>query len=62
MDDYTTLTQGTTQTEVSMLYVILVVFIGYLAANKEEIENYLWLEFFQTENSTVHACFSEDYS
>jgi hypothetical protein len=62
MDDHTTLTKSTTQTRQGLLYVILAVFTGVLAANNEDLENYLWLEFFQTENSTVHSCFSGNYS
>jgi hypothetical protein len=62
MDDHTTLPKSTTQTGVSLFYVILAFFGGVLAANTADLENYLWLEFFQTENSTVHSCFSENYS
>jgi len=62
MDDHTTLTKSTTQTRQGLLYVILAFFKGVLAANIADLENYLWLEFFQTENSTVHSCFSENYS
>ncbi|WP_421846629.1 hypothetical protein [Marinomonas sp.] len=62
MDNHTTLTLGTTQTSIGLLYVILAFFIGVLAANNADLENYLWLEFFQTENFTVHSCFSENYS
>ncbi|MFQ3185615.1 MAG: hypothetical protein ACJA2U_001738 [Marinomonas primoryensis] len=62
MDDHTTLPKDTTQIDAERLYVILAVFTGGLAANNGDLENYLWLEFFQTENSTVHSCFSENYS
>jgi hypothetical protein len=62
MDDYITLTRSTTQTYTSMLYVILALFIRRLEADTKELENYLWLEFFQTENSTVHTCFLGNYS
>jgi|TARA_R110001606_G_scaffold77338_3_gene178699 hypothetical protein len=62
MDDHTTLPKSTTQTSIGLTYVILALFIGVLAANSEDLENYLWLEFFQTENSTVHSCFSGNYS
>jgi hypothetical protein len=54
MDDHTTLPKSTTQTDIGLLSVILAFFIGGLAANNADLENYLWLEFFQTENSTVH--------
>jgi hypothetical protein len=54
MDDHTTLPKSTTQTGIGLLSVILAFFIGGLAANNADLENYLWLEFFQTENSTVH--------
>ncbi|MEP0072838.1 MAG: hypothetical protein ABJE79_09040 [Marinomonas sp.] len=62
MERHTTSQMGTTQIYASPLSVILAVFIGYLAVNNQELENYLWLEFFETENSTVHSCFSVDYS
>jgi len=62
MDDHTTLTKVTTQIDLERLYVILALFIGVLEANNRDLENYLWLEFFQTENSTVHSCFSGNYS
>ncbi|WP_152531180.1 hypothetical protein [Marinomonas profundimaris] len=62
MDDHTTLPTGSTQIATERVYVILAVFIGVLEANNGDLENYLWLEFFQTENSTVHSCFSENYS
>jgi hypothetical protein len=62
MDDHTTLPMQTTQTGLSLFYVILAFFKGVLAAINEDLENYLWLGFFQTENSTVHSCFSGNYS
>jgi hypothetical protein len=62
MDDHTTLPKSTTQTSIGLLYVILAFFIGVLATNNADLENYLWLEFLQTENSTVHSVFSGIYS
>lgn len=62
MDGYTTLQLGATQIWAGLLSVILAFFRGYLEANKPELENYLRLEFLETENSTVQTCFSGDYS
>ena len=38
MDDHTTLTKSTTQTRQGLIYVILAVFTGVLAANNEDLK------------------------